>query len=32
MEGELIYSKKNTGRLPHPGEVQQIIIERLSKL
>jgi selT/selW/selH-like putative selenoprotein len=28
---ELIYSKKKTGRLPHPGEVEQIIFARLTK-
>lgn len=30
-QGELIYSKKKTGRLPHPGEVEQILITRLTK-
>jgi selT/selW/selH-like putative selenoprotein len=29
---ELVYSKlKQTGRLPHPGEVEQILFERLLK-
>lgn len=29
---ELLYSKlKQTGRLPHPGEVEQILFERLMK-
>lgn len=28
---ELIYSKqKQTGRLPHPGEVEKILLERLA--
>ncbi len=29
--GELIYSKKKSGRLPQPGEVEQILFERLKK-
>jgi hypothetical protein len=29
--GELVYSKLMLGRLPHPGEVEQIIMERLMK-
>ena len=30
LQGELIYSKlKTTGRLPHPGEVEKILAERL---
>ncbi len=28
---DLIYSKKNSGRLPHPGEVEQILMMRLIK-
>jgi predicted Rdx family selenoprotein len=32
MAGELIYSKKRTGRLPHPGEVENLVLERLHKL
>jgi len=31
LQGELIYSKLRSGRLPHPGEVEQIIMERLLK-
>ena len=31
FEGELIYSKKKSGRLPHPGEVEQILVTRLTK-
>ena len=26
---ELVFSKKNSGRLPHPGEIVQLIIMRL---
>jgi len=29
LQDELIYSKKDTGRLPHPGEVEQIIVTRI---
>lgn len=28
---ELIFSKKNSGRLPHPGEIVQLIMMRLFK-
>ena len=31
FKDELIYSKKKTGRLPHPGEVEQILLMRLTK-
>jgi len=31
FQGELVYSKLMLGRLPHPGEVEQIIMERLLK-
>lgn len=31
LQGELVYSKLKIGRLPHPGEVEQIIMERLIK-
>ena len=31
LQDELIYSKKQSGRLPHPGEVEQIIFTRLTK-
>ncbi len=32
LDEELIYSKlKQTGRLPHPGEVEKILFERLMK-
>lgn len=31
FNGELIYSKKKTGRLPHPGEVEQILLTRITK-
>ena len=31
LNGELVYSKKKTGRLPHPGEVEQIIMTRIFK-
>ena len=27
---ELIYSKRKTGRLPHPGEVEMILLQKLS--
>jgi predicted Rdx family selenoprotein len=27
---ELVYSKRKTGRLPHPGEVELIILQKLS--
>ena len=29
LDGEIVYSKKNTGRLPHPGEVEQLIMARM---
>jgi selT/selW/selH-like putative selenoprotein len=29
FQGELVYSKLVLGRLPRPGEVEQIIMERL---
>ncbi|MDO9546218.1 MAG: Rdx family protein [Pelolinea sp.] len=29
MDGELVYSKKKTGRLPHPGEVEQLMMTRI---
>ena len=28
---ELIFSKKNSGRFPHPGEITQLIMKRLFK-
>jgi len=28
LDDDLVYSKKTTGRLPHPGEVEQIITTR----
>ena len=32
LDEELVFSKlKQTGRLPHPGEVEQILFERLMK-
>jgi len=31
LQDELVYSKLKIGRLPHPGEVEQIIMERLLK-
>jgi len=31
FQDELVYSKLMIGRLPHPGEVEQIILERLVK-
>jgi hypothetical protein len=32
LDEELIYSKlKQTGHLPHPGEVEKILFERLMK-
>jgi selT/selW/selH-like putative selenoprotein len=31
LQDELVYSKLKVGRLPHPGEVEQIILERLLK-
>lgn len=31
LQDELVYSKLKAGRLPHPGEVEQIIMERLLK-
>ena len=31
MDGELVYSKKITGRLPHPGEVEQLLMTRIYK-
>lgn len=31
LEEDLVYSKKNTGRLPHPGEVEGILMTRLLK-
>ncbi|NPV40623.1 MAG: SelT/SelW/SelH family protein [Anaerolineae bacterium] len=30
-QGELVFSKKKSGRLPQPGEVEQILFERLKK-
>ena len=29
LGNNLIYSKKKTGRLPHPGEVEQLIMMRI---
>jgi len=29
LDDDLIYSKKNTGRVPHSGEIEQIIIARI---
>jgi selenoprotein W-related protein len=29
--GELIFSKKKSGHLPHPGEVEQILFTRIMK-
>ena len=29
--GELIFSKKKNGHLPHPGEVEQILLTRIFK-
>ncbi|MCJ7518679.1 MAG: Rdx family protein [Anaerolineaceae bacterium] len=31
LQDELVYSKLKIGRLPHPGEVEQIIMERFVK-
>lgn len=31
LDGELLYSKKHSGRLPHPGEVENLVMERLHK-
>lgn len=31
LQNELIFSKKTGGRLPHPGEVEQILLTRLFK-
>jgi selT/selW/selH-like putative selenoprotein len=31
FQDELVYSKLKTGRLPHSGEVEQLIMERLLK-
>ena len=31
FQGELVYSKLMSGRLPHPGEIEQLIMERLLK-
>lgn len=31
FQGELVFSKLMFGRLPHPGEVEQLIMERLLK-
>jgi selT/selW/selH-like putative selenoprotein len=31
LQDELIYSKLKIGRLPNPGEVEQLIMERLLK-
>lgn len=31
LQDELVYSKLKIGRLPHPGEIEQIIMERLMK-
>jgi len=30
LADDLVYSKSNTGRVPHPGEVEQLIIARIS--
>jgi selT/selW/selH-like putative selenoprotein len=30
LDGEIVYSKKKTGRLPHPGEVEQLIMARMN--
>jgi selT/selW/selH-like putative selenoprotein len=32
LQDELVYSKLKIGRLPQPGEVEQIIMERLFKI
>lgn len=29
LDDDLIYSKNKTGRLPHPGEVEQILMTRI---
>ena len=29
LQGERVYSKMQKGRPPHPGEVEQIVTERL---
>ncbi len=29
--GELVFSKKKSGHLPHPGEVEQILLTRILK-
>ena len=29
LDEDLVYSKKMTGRLPHPGEVEQLITTRI---
>lgn len=31
MDGDLVYSKKKTGRLPHPGEIEQLLMTRIYK-
>ena len=31
LQDELLYSKLKTGRLPNPGEVEQIVMERVLK-
>ncbi len=31
FKGELVFSKKKSGRLPQPGEVEQIMFERLKQ-
>ena len=31
LQEELVFSKKEGGRLPHPGEVEQIMLARLFK-
>lgn len=31
LNGEMVFSKKNKGRLPHPGEVEQELLIRLMK-
>jgi selT/selW/selH-like putative selenoprotein len=31
FNGELIYSKKKSGKLPEPGEVEQIMFARLKQ-
>lgn len=31
LDGENLYSKKGTGRFPESGEVEEALVERLSK-